>query len=85
MSARKGKRRTVPSSLQGKGAVVTGASRGAGRAIASVLGERGATVYVTGRSEYGFTDIDGRRVPPFRIRESFVEMVKRFEKQKHHR
>ena len=31
-------------------AVVTGASRGAGRAIAAVLGEAGATVYVTGRS-----------------------------------
>jgi NAD(P)-dependent dehydrogenase (short-subunit alcohol dehydrogenase family) len=31
-------------------AVVTGASRGAGRAIALVLGEAGATVYITGRS-----------------------------------
>jgi NAD(P)-dependent dehydrogenase (short-subunit alcohol dehydrogenase family) len=31
-------------------AVVTGASRGVGRAIAQVLGEAGATVYVTGRS-----------------------------------
>ncbi|MFL6072882.1 MAG: SDR family NAD(P)-dependent oxidoreductase [Mycobacteriales bacterium] len=31
-------------------AVVTGASRGAGRGIARVLGEEGATVYVTGRS-----------------------------------
>jgi NAD(P)-dependent dehydrogenase (short-subunit alcohol dehydrogenase family) len=36
--------------LRGKTAVVTGASRGAGRGIAAVLGERGATVYVTGRS-----------------------------------
>ena len=36
--------------LQGKIAVVTGASRGAGRGIAVVLGEAGATVYVTGRS-----------------------------------
>jgi NAD(P)-dependent dehydrogenase (short-subunit alcohol dehydrogenase family) len=36
--------------LTGKVAVVTGASRGAGRGIAAVLGERGATVYVTGRS-----------------------------------
>jgi NAD(P)-dependent dehydrogenase (short-subunit alcohol dehydrogenase family) len=36
--------------LQGKIAVVTGASRGAGRGIALVLGEAGATVYVTGRS-----------------------------------
>ncbi len=36
--------------LRGRVAVVTGASRGAGRAIALVLGEAGATVYVTGRS-----------------------------------
>ena len=39
--------------LQGKVAVVTGASRGAGRGIAAVLGEEGALVYVTGRSERG--------------------------------
>jgi NAD(P)-dependent dehydrogenase (short-subunit alcohol dehydrogenase family) len=31
-------------------AVVTGASRGAGRGIATALGEAGATVYVTGRT-----------------------------------
>ncbi len=37
-------------SLTGRVAVVTGASRGAGAAIAAVLGEAGATVYVTGRS-----------------------------------
>ena len=36
--------------LRGKVAVVTGASRGGGRAVALVLGEAGATVYVTGRS-----------------------------------
>lgn len=36
--------------LQGKIAVVTGASRGAGRGIVLVLGEAGATVYVSGRS-----------------------------------
>lgn len=40
-------------SLAEKVAVVTGASRGAGRGIASVLGEAGATVYVTGRSIQG--------------------------------
>jgi NAD(P)-dependent dehydrogenase (short-subunit alcohol dehydrogenase family) len=39
--------------LKGKVAVVTGASRGAGRGIALVLGEAGATVYVTGRSVRG--------------------------------
>ena len=32
-------------------AIVTGASRGAGRGIALALGEHGCTVYVTGRSE----------------------------------
>ena len=31
-------------------ALVTGASRGGGKGIALVLGEEGATVYVTGRS-----------------------------------
>lgn len=36
--------------LKGKIAVVTGASRGAGRGIAQELGAAGATVYVTGRS-----------------------------------
>lgn len=38
-------------SLAGKVALVTGASRGAGRGIALQLGEAGATVYVTGRSQ----------------------------------
>ena len=36
--------------LRGKVAVVTGASRGLGRGIASVLGEAGAVVYITARS-----------------------------------
>jgi NAD(P)-dependent dehydrogenase (short-subunit alcohol dehydrogenase family) len=39
--------------LEGKTAVVTGASRGAGRGVALVLGEAGATVYLTGRSVRG--------------------------------
>lgn len=42
-------------SLQGKIAVVSGASRGAGRGIAFELGSAGATVYVTGRSVKGVT------------------------------
>lgn len=38
------------SSLVGKVAVVTGASRGVGRGVALGLGEAGATVYITGRT-----------------------------------
>jgi NAD(P)-dependent dehydrogenase (short-subunit alcohol dehydrogenase family) len=45
-------------SLEGQIAVVTGSSRGAGRAIACVLGEQRATVYVTGRSTRGSTTED---------------------------
>ncbi|WP_437786015.1 SDR family oxidoreductase [Sorangium sp. So ce1097] len=39
--------------LEGQVALVTGATRGAGRAIACSLGEAGATVYCTGRSVRG--------------------------------
>jgi NAD(P)-dependent dehydrogenase (short-subunit alcohol dehydrogenase family) len=45
--------------LSNKVALVTGASRGAGRAIAAVLGETGATVYVTGRTVRGGAAADG--------------------------
>jgi len=41
--------KTIPS-LTDKVAVVTGASRGVGADIATLLGEQGATVYVTGRT-----------------------------------
>lgn len=41
---------STPLPLAGQVAVVTGASRGAGRGIALELGAAGATVYVTGRS-----------------------------------
>jgi len=46
--------------LKGKIAVVAGATRGAGRAIAEMLGEQGATVYVTGRSVRGNLSDMGR-------------------------
>src|SRR3954462_6654718 len=36
--------------LQGRVALVAGATRGAGRGIAVALGEEGATVYCTGRT-----------------------------------
>jgi len=39
--------------LSGTIALVTRASRGGGKGIALVLGEEGATVYVTGRSVRG--------------------------------
>jgi NAD(P)-dependent dehydrogenase (short-subunit alcohol dehydrogenase family) len=39
-----------PNALRGRVAVVAGATRGAGRGIATALGEAGATVYCTGRS-----------------------------------
>jgi len=42
-------------------AVVTGASRGAGRGIAAVLGESGATVYITARSARGAPSAPGRQ------------------------
>lgn len=42
-----------PPTLKGQVAIVTGASRGAGKAIAMELGAAGATVYVTGRSTHG--------------------------------
>lgn len=46
--------------LRDKVAVVTGASRGAGRGIARVLGTEGVTVYVTGRSVRGGANPTGR-------------------------
>lgn len=46
--------------LQGKVALVAGATRGAGRGIAAMLGEAGATVYCTGRSVRGSAATPGR-------------------------
>ena len=47
--------------LQGQVAVVAGATRGAGRAIAIMLGAAGATVYGTGRSVKGSPSDIGRK------------------------
>jgi NAD(P)-dependent dehydrogenase (short-subunit alcohol dehydrogenase family) len=46
--------------LTGKTAVVAGATRGAGRGIATALGEAGATVYCTGRSVAGSPGMKNR-------------------------
>jgi NAD(P)-dependent dehydrogenase (short-subunit alcohol dehydrogenase family) len=46
--------------LEGTVALVTGASRGAGKGIALVLGEEGAAVYITGRSVRGAATTLGR-------------------------
>lgn len=45
--------------LQGRVALVAGASRGIGRGIAQELGAAGATVYVTGRTRAGRPSADG--------------------------
>ena len=60
--------------LQGRVALVTGASRGAGRAIAAVRGEQGATVYVTGRSVRGKPTIDNL---PGTIEDTAEEVTRR--------
>src|SRR5512133_1755955 len=57
--------------LAGKVAVVAGATRGAGRGIACMLGEAGAIVYCTGRSVRGQPATAGR---PETIEET-AEMV----------
>jgi NAD(P)-dependent dehydrogenase (short-subunit alcohol dehydrogenase family) len=55
-------------------ALVTGASRGGGKGIALVLGEEGATVYVTGRSVRGESTTLGR---PGTIEDTAVEVTAR--------
>ena len=60
--------------LEGKVALVTGASRGGGKGIALVLGERSATVYVTGRSVRGGPTTLGR---PGTIEDTAEELTAR--------
>lgn len=51
--------------LQGRIALVAGATRGGGRGIAEALGEAGATVWCTGRSSDRDADRGGPRDNPF--------------------
>lgn len=51
--AESGENMQLTGKLKGKVALVAGATRGAGRGIACMLGEAGATVYCTGRSLRG--------------------------------
>ncbi|CAK0873404.1 unnamed protein product [Prorocentrum cordatum] len=74
--------------LRGKTACVTGASRGIGKGIALGLGEAGATVFVTGRSEEQLREVadcvtraGGRGIPLIcdhaddgRVKEAFEEI-----------
>lgn len=74
MGAQPRKRKDGPHNLRDRVALVTGASRGAGRAIAAVLGQHGATVYVTGRSVRGRPTTDNL---PGTIEESAEEVTRR--------
>jgi len=53
--------------LQGRVALVAGATRGGGRGIARALGEAGATVYCTGRSTRGRSRPEGSPSSPFEL------------------
>ena len=61
--------------LEGRVAVVAGATRGAGRGIAVMLGEAGAAVYCTGRSVRGRPPADGVYAGRRETIEETAEMV----------
>jgi NAD(P)-dependent dehydrogenase (short-subunit alcohol dehydrogenase family) len=61
--------------LEGRVALVAGATRGAGRGIACMLGEAGATVYCTGRSARGHPPADGPYAGRPETIEETAEMV----------
>lgn len=56
-----------PRRLEGRVALVAGATRGGGRGIARALGEAGATVYCTGRSTRGRARPSGTPSSPFEL------------------
>src|SRR3712207_1689504 len=66
---------TVKKPLAGRIALVAGATRGAGRGIAQMLGEAGATVYCTGRSVRGEPPASGIHKGRTETIEETAEMV----------
>ncbi|MDQ1524624.1 MAG: hypothetical protein QOE47_2548 [Pyrinomonadaceae bacterium] len=66
---------TVKKPLAGRIALVAGATRGAGRGIAQMLGEAGATVYCTGRSVRGTPPASGVHAGRAETIEETAEMV----------
>jgi NAD(P)-dependent dehydrogenase (short-subunit alcohol dehydrogenase family) len=70
--------RRAAAPLKGQVALVAGATRGAGRGIACMLGEAGATVYCTGRSVRGKPPTEGPYAGRPETIEETAEMVTRY-------
>ena len=62
-------------SLTGKVAVVAGATRGAGRGIACMLGEAGATGRVTGPHVHWAVRLNGVSVDPLSLIDAVMNVV----------